>query len=126
MTRREDRISMHLLTASAALHPRSHPCAMVALIAVAAMGGSGTLSAAEPAAPRLTARYADAQQPDISGLWVVTGAFYFSPDKTTPKLLGEYKDLFAHRKQEFDAGVAVDDVTADCLPAGMPHLLVVP
>ena len=81
---------------------------------------------AAPPAPTLTALYADARQPDISGLWGITGAFYFAPDKSVPELLGEYKALYARRMQAFDAGRPIDDVTADCLPAGMPHMDVVP
>jgi hypothetical protein len=83
-------------------------------------------SIATAATPQLTALHADASQPDISGLWVVTGQFYFAPDKALPKLQGIYKDLYAKRTDAFKAGIAVDDVTADCLPAGMPHLLIVP
>jgi hypothetical protein len=78
------------------------------------------------AAPQLGPLYADASQPDLSGLWVVTGGFYFAPDRSVPRLLGEYKETYARRTQAFKAGIAVDDLTADCLPAGMPHLLTVP
>jgi hypothetical protein len=74
----------------------------------------------------LSATYADPAQPDISGLWVVTGAMYFAPDRSMPKLQGEYQALFEKRSQAFKAGVAIDDPTADCLPAGLPHLFVVP
>jgi hypothetical protein len=81
---------------------------------------------ASAAAPPLNALYADAKQPDLSGIWVVTGQFYFAPDKSLPILQGIYKDLYAKRTEAFKAGIAIDDVTADCLPAGMPHLLVVP
>ncbi len=77
-------------------------------------------------APAASALYADPTQPDFSGLWVVTGAFYFAPDKSLPKLKGEYQALYAKRTSAFNAGVAIDDVTADCLPPGLPHLLVVP
>ena len=93
-----------------------------ALAAAAGVAGSAAGAAAAP----LSALYADASQPDISGLWVVTGAFYFSPDRALPKLKGEYKTLYARRTEAFKAGIAVDDVTADCLPAGLPHLFVVP
>jgi len=77
------------------------------------------------AAP-LTALYADPSQPDLSGLWVVTGSFNFAPDQSIPALQGEYKALYDRRKTAFDAGQPIDDVTADCLPSGLPHLLVVP
>ncbi len=70
--------------------------------------------------------YADTAHADLSGLWLVSGGFYFSPDRAIPKLLGEYKATYARRTEAFNKGVAVDDVTADCLPAGMPHLLTVP
>jgi hypothetical protein len=83
-------------------------------------------AAPSPAGPQLNALYADPTQPDLSGLWVVTGAFNFAPDQSIPVLQGEYKALYARRKAAFDAGQPIDDVTADCLPAGVPHLLVVP
>ncbi len=83
------------------------------------------LAAKAPKLP-LTSTYADATQPDISGLWVVTGAMYFAPDRALPKLQGEYQALYDKRTQAFKAGIAIDDTTADCLPAGLPHLFIVP
>jgi len=83
-------------------------------------------AAAPGSKPTLTATYADATQPDISGLWVITGAMRFSPDQAQPKLLGEHQALYDKRTQAFKAGIAIDDQTAECLPAGLPHLLVVP
>jgi hypothetical protein len=78
------------------------------------------------AAPALNARYADPAQPDISGVWQVTGWFTFRADKSLPKLKGEYEALYAKRMKAFNAGAPIDDVTADCLPPGMPHIQVVP
>ncbi len=83
-------------------------------------------SSAASAAPALTARYADPAQPDISGVWQVTGWFTFRSDKSLPKLKPPYDALYATRMKAFDAGKPVDDVTADCLPPGMPHIQVVP
>ena len=83
--------------------------------------------AASPAVPpKLNANYADPAQPDISGLWVVTGAMQFAPDHAIPKLQGEYLALYQKRAAAFKAGIAIDDPTAQCLPAGLPHLLVAP
>lgn len=100
----------------------------IALAVVAGLGATGgaALAAADPGPAALTALHADPAQPDISGLWLVTGAFGFAPDKTLPVLQGEYKALYERRAEAYKAGIAVDDVTADCLPAGLPHLLVVP
>ena len=81
---------------------------------------------AAAAAPALNARYADPAQPDISGVWQVTGWFTFSSDKAIPKLKPPYDGIYAKRMKAFDAGKPVDDVTADCLPPGMPHIQVVP
>lgn len=81
-------------------------------------------AAVQPHPP--TALYADTSQPDISGLWLITGAFTFSPQGILPKLLGPYEALYKKRMQAFDAGTPIDDVTANCLPAGLPHLDVVP
>ncbi|MEO8314797.1 MAG: hypothetical protein ABI645_08385 [Pseudomonadota bacterium] len=78
------------------------------------------------AAPQPGPLYADPTHADLSGMWVSVGGFYFAPDRSVPKLLGEYKSTYARRTEAFKAGVAIDDVTADCLPAGMPHLLSVP
>ncbi|MEO8306898.1 MAG: hypothetical protein ABI616_02525 [Pseudomonadota bacterium] len=89
---------------------------------IAAVG----LHAACAAAPAVGPLYADPAHADLSGLWLVTGGFYFAPDKSVPKLLGEYKTTYARRTEAFAKGVAVDDLTADCLPAGMPHQLTVP
>ena len=93
----------------------------LALILAAALAAS-----AASAAPPLTARYADPAQPDITGVWVVTGWFSFSSDKAIPKLKPPYDGIYAKRMKAFDAGKPIDDVTADCLPPGMPHIQVVP
>src|SRR5438105_2375772 len=73
-----------------------------------------------------TMLYADPGQPDLSGLWVVTGGFFFAPDRKVPALKAEYKALYDKRLAAMATGRPIDDVTADCLPAGLPHLLVVP
>ena len=90
------------------------------------LAAAAWLQAAAAAAPALSPLYADPSHPDLSGLWLVTGGFYFAPDRSIPKLLGEYKNTYARRTDAFNKGVAIDDLTADCLPAGMPHLLTVP
>jgi hypothetical protein len=103
---------------SSPTHSRRH---LVALL-VTSIG----LPASWAAAPALGPLYADPSHADLSGLWLVTGGFYFAPDRSVPKLLGEYKTTYARRTEAFNKGVAIDDLTADCLPAGMPHLLTVP
>jgi hypothetical protein len=95
-------------------------CASVGLAPVAVP------AAPQPAKTPLTSTHADPAQPDISGLWVVTGAMQYSPDRSVPKLQGEYLALYEKRTQAFKAGIAVDDTTAECLPAGLPHLFIVP
>lgn len=100
-------------------------------LAVVACASAGLLpwgwsGAAEPGKPAPSATYADSAQPDISGLWVVTGAMYYAADRSIPKLQGEYKALYDKRTEAFKAGIAVDDTTAECLPAGLPHLFIVP
>jgi len=102
------------------------PLGFVATGFILAMSPLIARAATQPVKPVVSATYADPGQPDISGLWVVTGAMYFAPDRTVPKLQGEYQALYERRTQAFKAGVAVDDMTADCLPAGLPHLLIVP
>lgn len=74
----------------------------------------------------LNALYADPHQPDISGLWLVTGYFTLSPDRAVPALKPPYDALYARRMKAFNAGAPIDDVTANCLPPGMPHIMVVP
>jgi hypothetical protein len=102
--------------------PRRMLWACGIVLAAVEVGGA----APAPSSPPLTALYADPSQPDLSGLWVVTGSFDFAPDQSIPALQGEYKALYERRKAAFDAGRPIDDVTADCLPPGLPHLLVVP
>ena len=97
----------------------------VAVLAAAGLPVA-VLGAPQPTKPALSATYADPTQPDISGLWVVTGAMQYSPDRSVPKLKGQYQALYDKRTQAFKAGIAVDDATADCLPAGLPHLFIVP
>jgi hypothetical protein len=94
-----------------------------ALAAGLALGGAAL--AAESPAPQ-PVLHADPSQPDISGLWVVTGGFFFAPDRSVPALKGEYKALYDKRQKAMAIGRPIDDVTADCLPAGLPHLFVVP
>jgi hypothetical protein len=79
-----------------------------------------------PPAPKLTALYADPGHPDLSGIWQVTGWFSFSSDKALPAFKPPYDAIYARRMKAFNAGAPVDDVTADCLPPGMPHIQVVP
>ena len=75
---------------------------------------------------KTTALYADPSQPDLTGVWQVTGYFTLSPDKALPKFLPPYDALYTKRMAAFNAGAPIDDVTADCLPPGMPHIQVVP
>ena len=75
---------------------------------------------------KLTAMYADPSQPDLTGVWLVTGWFSISPDKALPAFKPPYDALYAKRMAAFNAGAPIDDVTADCLPPGMPHIQVVP
>lgn len=98
-------------------------CCWVAAAALCPLSG---LAGAEPHQVPQTALYADPRQPDISGLWLLTGNFYFASDQTLPKLKGAFKSLYARRMKAFNEGRPIDDLTADCLPAGMPHLEVVP
>jgi hypothetical protein len=81
---------------------------------------------AAPPAPRLTALYADPRQPDLTGVWLVTGYFTIAPDKSLPTFKAPYDALYEKRAKAFNAGKPIDDVTADCLPPGMPHIQVVP
>ncbi len=99
---------------------------MKQLVLILAAALAASVASAASAAPPLTARYADPAQPDITGVWQVTGWFSFSPDKAIPKLKPPYDGVYAKRMKAFDAGKPIDDVTADCLPPGMPHIQVVP
>jgi hypothetical protein len=74
----------------------------------------------------IDALHADPHQPNISGLWLVTGYFTLSPERKLPALKPPYDALYAKRMKAFDAGAPIDDVTAGCLPPGMPHIMVVP
>ena len=96
--------------------------ALIGLFASAAQAGP---AAAAHAAPT-NALYADPTQPDISGVWLETGYFTLSPDRAVPQLKPPYDALYAKRMKAFNAGKPIDDVTASCLPPGMPHIMVVP
>jgi hypothetical protein len=72
------------------------------------------------------ALYADPGRPDISGLWMMTGYFTFDPGGALPQLKPPFDRLYEQRMRAFKAGAPIDDVTADCLPPGMPHIQVVP
>jgi hypothetical protein len=76
--------------------------------------------------PKVTALYADPRQPDLTGVWLVTGYFTFAPDKSLPAFKPPYDGVYAKRMKAFNDGKPIDDVTADCLPPGMPHIQVVP
>ena len=94
--------------------------AVLSLVVAPVRGAEGQRAAAT------NALYADPRQPDISGLWLVTGYFTFSPDRALPVLKPPYDALYAKRMKAFNAGTPIDDVTANCLPPGMPHMMVVP
>lgn len=83
-------------------------------------------AAPAPPAPKLTALYADPKQPDLTGVWLVTGYFTIDSNKALPAYKPPYDALLAKRTKAFNAGAPIDDVTADCLPPGMPHIQVVP
>jgi hypothetical protein len=97
---------------------------VLVLVATLAAGvATGVDSAAAP-----SSLYADSTQPDISGLWVINSApaFGFAPDGSVPTLIGQYKVLYDKRLRAMKAGHPVDDPTANCEPAGLPHIDIVP
>jgi hypothetical protein len=96
------------------------------LAAAALLAGLQAATVSAQPAPRPTALHADPAQPDLSGVWLLTGWFSFSPDKAVPALKPPFDALYAKRMKAFNAGAPIDDVTADCLPPGMPHMQVVP
>ncbi len=102
---------------------RGRPCAL--LLGLVILAAQARLVGAEGPAS-LNALYADPHQPDIAGLWLVTGYFTFSPDRALPTLKPPYDALYAKRVKAMNAGAPIDDVTANCLPPGMPHIMVVP
>ena len=101
------------------------PRAALGLGVLLALAGIGSApSAAAESKP--SALYADPGQPDLTGVWQVTGYFTFAPDRSLPSFKPPYDALYARRMAAFNAGKPIDDVTADCLPPGMPHIQVVP
>jgi hypothetical protein len=103
---------------------RGGPCWFIVLGLVILAAQARAAEAQNPGS--LNALYADPHQPDISGLWLVTGWFTLSPDRKLPSLRPPYDALYAKRMKAFNAGTPIDDVTANCLPPGMPHIMVVP
>lgn len=100
---------------------------MRALVAVGALLAASLAHAAEHARA-LSSLYADPHQPDISGVWLIKSApeFTFAPDGSVPRLKGKFKALYEKRLQALKSGAPIDDTTANCGPAGLPHLEVVP
>jgi len=99
---------------------------LCAVLAAASAGAADAAPALAHPGARTTAMYADPSQPDLTGVWLVTGYFTFAPDKSLPSFRPPYGALYARRTAAFNAGAPIDDVTADCLPPGMPHIQVVP
>ncbi len=99
------------------------PCALLLGLLILATQARSAVAQSQPS---LNALYADPHQPDISGLWLATGYFTLSPDRALPSLKPPYDALYARRVKAENAGKPIDDVTADCLPPGMPHIMVVP
>jgi hypothetical protein len=97
----------------------------VLLLSLAILAARALAGEAQNRGP-IGALYADPHQPDIAGLWLVTGYFTLSPDRALPALKPPYDALYAKRMKAFNAGAPIDDVTANCLPPGMPHIMVVP
>jgi hypothetical protein len=95
---------------------------IIAVVAVLAGTGITGSSRAENPAPSPNALHADPGRPDISGLWMTTGYFTFDPAGTLPELKPPFDRLYEQRVRAFKAGAPIDDVTADCLPPGMPHI----
>jgi hypothetical protein len=97
-----------------------------ALVAGGLLATGGAHGAAE--APVLSSLYADPHQPDISGVWLIKSVpeFTFAPDGSVPSLRGKFRTLYERRLQALKAGAPIDDTTANCGPAGLPHLEVVP
>jgi len=99
--------------------------APAAALGLAMVAGPLLAEAATKATPA-TALYADPSKPDLSGLWVSVGSFNWSPDKKLPKFTPKYAAIYAKRAAALAAGDSIEDPTADCLPPGMPHMLIVP
>ena len=76
--------------------------------------------------PKTTPLYADPAHADLSGLWMSAGDLRFAPGGALPTFKPPYDALYAKRQKAWDAGAPVDDVTADCLPPGMPHIQITP
>ncbi len=100
---------------------------VIAGAALAALGALAVCTGGAGAQPKtMTALYADPAHADLSGLWQPMGDFHFSPEGKLPKLKPPYDALYAKRMKAWDAGAPIDDVSAECLPPGMPHLQVLP
>jgi len=112
---------------SHALGPRTAPLrgSRITIIGLLFLGTQmGAVAAAD--APPINELHADPNQPDVSGVWLETGYFTLSPDRAVPLLKPPFDALYAKRLKALDAGQPIDDVTASCLPPGMPHIMVVP
>ena len=94
--------------------------ALAALAVVLAMG-------AAHAAPYAPTQYKPKSKRDFTGLWERKGGIAWDPVMVGPSLSApltpEYKKIFDQRIQDAKDGKPTGDLTASCLPQGMPRIM---
>jgi hypothetical protein len=113
-----------MLQRSLRLRDRSGPAAL-------AVGAAALVLAGAPAAPATAAssstyvakQYKPKSKRDFTGLWERTGGIAWAPRGEKPPLTPEYQKIYDQRIEDAKEGKPTGDMTAACLPQGMPRIM---
>jgi hypothetical protein len=103
--------------------------AVLALTAAAvALAGGVALSSPATAAPYVAKQYVPKSKRDFTGIWQNTQGIPWEPRERgaapkPPPLTPEYQKIFDQRIQDAKEGKPSGDLTANCLPQGMPRIM---
>ena len=82
----------------------------------------------QPVNPAWSKAYKPASRRDFAGIWLNTGGIGWTPGKPpglgqNPPLTAEYQKIFNMHQANAAAGKPTGDITASCLPQGMPRIM---
>ena len=98
------------------------------LAAAMACAGVGGVAQAASAKPYLAIQYKPKSKRDFTGIWQNTQGIAWQPridgkPAPPPPLTPEYQKIFNQRIQDAKEGKPSGDMTAACLPQGMPRIM---
>jgi hypothetical protein len=98
------------------------------LAAAMACAGVGGVAQAASAKPYFATQYKPKSKRDFTGLWQNTQGIAWQPridgkPASPPPLTPEYQKIFNERIQDAKEGKPSGDMTAACLPQGMPRIM---